>query len=89
MSGLVPNDSLMSWIEELRAHLDRGHLETLPPLDLGHGAHGLQAAYAIQNMLTDLDRFEDMAPDEADDPVNVARRTSLLADFRVLRFLLD
>ena len=49
----------------------------------------LRAARTIRIMLADLDRFGDMTPDEADDPVNVARRTSLLADFRVLRFLLD
>ena len=89
MSGLVPNDNLMSWIAELRTRLDHGDLETLRPLDLGRGIPALPAAHAIRIMLADLDGFEDMAPDEADDPVNVARRASLLADFRVLRLLLD
>ena len=89
MCGSVPDNNLMSWIAELRARLDHGHLETLLPTDLGHVTHARRAAYAIRNMLADLGRFEDMAPDEADNPVNVARRTSLLADFRVLRFLLD
>jgi hypothetical protein len=88
MSDFVPDDDLMSWIAELRARLDRGHLETLLSLDLGHGIPALPAAHAIRIMLADLDSFADMAPDEADDPVNVARRTSLLADFRVLRFLI-
>ena len=64
-------------------------LQTLAPIDLGHGTHALQAARTIRIMLADLDRFRNMTPDEADDPVNVARRTSLLADFRVLRSLLD
>ena len=72
MSGFVPDDNLMWWIADLRTRLDHGHLETLPPIDLGPGAHALQAAYAIRNMLADLSCFEDMAPDEADDPVNVA-----------------
>ena len=40
-------------------------------------------------VLADLDEFEAMAPGEANAPVNVARRASLLADFRLLQFLLD
>ena len=89
MSGFLPDDNLMSWIADLRTRLDHCHLETLPPLDLGYGIPALPASHAIRIMLADLGRFEDMAPDAADDPVNVARRNSLLADFRVLRFLLD
>jgi hypothetical protein len=89
MCGFPPDDNLMSWIAELRARLDDGHLETLPPSDLGHETQAWRAALAIRLMLADLAHFEDMAPDEADDPAIISRRTSLLADFRVLRFLLD
>jgi len=32
--------------------------------------------------------FEDMTPDEANDPVNVARRDVLLTSFRILRTLI-
>ena len=47
------------------------------------------AVHATRIMLAEFGRCEDIAPDEADDPVNVARRNSLLADFRVLGSLLD
>ena len=40
-------------------------------------------------MLADLDDFEHMTPDEANDPVNVARRDVLLTSFRILRTLID
>ena len=89
MSGFLPDDNLMSWIADLRTCLDHCHLETLPPLDLGYGMPALPAGHAIRIMLADLGRFDNMAPDEADHPANVARRNYLLADFRVLRFLLD
>jgi hypothetical protein len=39
-------------------------------------------------MLADLESYDDMTPAEADDPVNVARRDGLLADFRVLRIVI-
>jgi len=89
MSGFFPDDDLMSWIAELRARVDCRHTEMLPPIDLGHGTHALRATYALRIMLADLDRFEAMGPDDADDPANVARRTNLLADFRAVRLLLD
>ena len=38
-------------------------------------------------MLADLDDFEAMTPDEANEPFNVTRRARLLADFRILRLL--
>ena len=89
MSGLLPEDNLTSWISELRARLDHGDLQTLLPTDLGHGIHASRSMHAIRIMLADLDRFQDMTPGEVVDPVIVSRRTCLLADFRVLRFLLD
>jgi len=49
----------------------------------------MAAEWTIRVMLADLDGFDDLEPEEADDPVNVARRASLLADFRVLRLLID
>ena len=85
----TPTDALMAWIAELRARLARGDLAALGPIDFGDGLPALPAEHAVQLMLTELDDFEDMAPDEAADPVNIARRASLLADFRLLQFLLD
>jgi hypothetical protein len=78
MNGFPPDDNLMSWIAELRTRLDRDH-----------GIRALPDAHAIQIMLADLDGFEDMDPDEVGAPVNVARRASLLADFRALQLLID
>jgi hypothetical protein len=89
MLSLLPDDSLGAWIAELRARLDRGDLAMLDPIDIGYGTYNLPAARTIQIMLADLDEFDDMDPDEATDPVNVARRASLLADFRALQFFID
>ena len=89
MSNADPDDNLMAWIADLRVRLDRGHLEMLAPLDVGHGTHALPDEHTIRVMLADLDSFEDMTPDEANDPVNVTRRASLLADFRALQFLIN
>jgi hypothetical protein len=75
----------MTWIAGLRARLERGDLATLTTVDIGHGNGGMPATHTIRVMLADLDRFEAMDPDEAEDLVNVARRARLLDDFRFLR----
>ena len=85
----LPDDSLRAWIAELRARLDCGDLALLDPIDIGYGTYNLPAARTVQIMLANLADFEDMGPDEANDPVNVARRASLLADFRALQFFID
>ncbi|HZO26538.1 MAG TPA: hypothetical protein VFH48_11190 [Chloroflexota bacterium] len=72
----------------MRARFDRGELATLGPVDVGHGTDALPAQDAVRIMLADLDDFEDMTPDEANDPVNVARRDVLLTSFRILRTLI-
>ena len=77
----------MVWIAELRTNVEGGDLAHLGRIDVGDGLPALPAEHAVQLMLADLDEFEAMTPDEANDPVNVARRASLLADFRTLRFL--
>jgi len=79
----------MAWIAELRARRDRGELAALGPIDFGDGLHALPAEHAIELMLADLDELDAMTPGEANDPVRVARRASLLADFRALQFLFD
>jgi hypothetical protein len=79
---------LAEWIAELRDRLHRGDLATLDPIDIGYGTYTLPAARTIQIMLADLDDFEGMTPDEANKSANVARRASLLADFRALQFLI-
>ena len=56
---------------------------------LDQGIRALPDAHAIRIMLADLEGFEDMDPDEVGAPVNVARRASLLADFRALQLLID
>jgi hypothetical protein len=73
----------MLWLATLRARLNRGDLAALPPVDIGYGC--LRGERTVRIMLSDLDDFEDVAPDDADVP----RRASLLADFRTLRSLLD
>jgi hypothetical protein len=85
----LPDDALVEWIAELRDRLKRGDLAKLGPIDIGYGTYNLPAARTIQIMLGDLDDFEDMTPDEANEPANVERRASLRADFRALRFLID
>ena len=77
----------MAWIADLRARMEHGNLTALGPIDFGDGLPALQAEHAVRLMLADLDDLEAMTPSEANDPVNVARRASLLADFRVLRLL--
>jgi hypothetical protein len=86
--GLTKQE-ITGWIADLCARLDRGDLATLGPVDVGHGTDVLPAQDTIRIMLADLDGFEDMTPDEADDPVNVARRDGLLTNFRILRTLID
>jgi hypothetical protein len=88
MRDLPPDDELAAWIADLRARLDRGELATLGPVDVGHGTQILPAQDTVRIMLADLDGFDEMPPDEADDPVNVARRDILLTSFRILRTLI-
>jgi hypothetical protein len=83
-----PDGGFTPWIAELRARLERGDLATLGPVEIGHGTHVIPAGHTIQIMLADLDGFEDMDPDEAADPVNIARRAGLRGDFRILRLLI-
>jgi hypothetical protein len=80
-----PDDELAAWIADVRARLDRGDLATLGPVDVGHGTDVLPAQDTVRIMLSDLDGFDEMTPDEANDPVNVARRDVLLTSFRILR----
>ena len=77
----------MVWIAELRARSERGDLTTLGSIDFGDGLPALPAEHTVLLMLADLDELEAMTPSEANDPVNFARRTSLLADFRTLQLL--
>jgi len=79
---------LMAWICALRRRLERGDLAGHPPVDVGDGTGNIPAELTIKIMLADLDSYDDMTPAEADDPVNVARQDSLLADFRALRLLI-
>ena len=88
MRDLPPDDELAAWIADLRARLDRGDLATLDPVDIGHGTQVLPAQDTIRIMLADLDGFDEMPPDEANDPVNVARRDILFTSFRILRTLI-
>jgi hypothetical protein len=88
MRTLRPDDELAAWIADLRVRLDRGDLATVGPVDVGHGTDVLPAQDTVRIMLADLDGFDEMPPDEADDPVNVARRDVLLTSFRILRVLI-
>jgi hypothetical protein len=85
----LTNQEIAAWIADLRARLDRGDLATLGPVDVGHGTDVLPAQDNIRIMLADLDGFDEMTPDEANDPVKVARRDVLLTAFRILRTLID
>ena len=87
VAGLM-NCEIAAWIPDLRARLDRGDLATLGPVDVGHGTDALPAQDTVRIMLADLDDFADMTPDEANDPVSVARRGVLLINFRILRTLI-
>ena len=84
MRDLPPDDELAAWIMDLRARLDRGELATLGPVDVGHGTDTLPAQDTVRIMLADLDDLEDMTPDQANAPANVARRDVLLTNFRIL-----
>ena len=84
----TPTDDLIAWIAGLRARLARGDLARLGPIDFGDGLPALPAEHTVLLMLADLDDFEDMTPDEVNDPVNVARRDVLLTSFSILRTLI-
>jgi hypothetical protein len=88
MRDLPPDDELDAWIADLRARLDRGDLATLDPVDVGHGTHILPAQDTIRIMLADLDGLDELTPDEANNPVNVAHRDVLIINFRILRTLI-
>ena len=45
----------------------------------------LPAEDTVRIMLADLDDLNEMTPDEANDPINAARRDVLLTSFRILR----
>jgi hypothetical protein len=88
MRDLPPDDEFAAWIADLRVRLDRGDLATLGPVDVGHGTDILPAQDTVRIMLADLDGFDEMTLDEANDPVNVARRDVVLTSFRILRALI-
>jgi hypothetical protein len=88
MRDVRPDDELTTWIADLRARLDRGDLATLGPVDVGHGTDILPAQDTVRIMLAELEDFADMTPDEANEPVNAARRDVLLTSFRILRTLI-
>jgi hypothetical protein len=88
MRDLLPNNELAAWIADLRARLDRGDLATLGPVDIGHGTQILPAQDTVRILLADLDELDEVTPDAACDPVNVARRDVLLTSFRILRTLI-
>ena len=88
MRTFPPDDSLMVWIAKLRVRLERGDLATLTLSDTGYGIDSVPVAHTVRAMLADLDSFEDMNPDEAEDPVTVAQRAMLLDDFRFLRLFI-
>jgi hypothetical protein len=85
---LPPDDKLAAWIVDLRARVDRGELATVGSVDVGHGTDAMPAQDTVRIMLADPDDFEDMTPDEAIHPVNVARRDVPLTSFRILRTLI-
>jgi len=84
----LTNEEFTGWIADLRARLDRGDLATLGPVDVGHGTDLLPAQDTIRIMLADLDGFDEMTPDEANDSLNVVCRDVLLTSFRILRTLI-
>jgi hypothetical protein len=86
--GFPPDDGLAEWVATLRVRLDRGDLKTLAPVDIGHGSNDVPVAHLVRIMLADLESYDNMAPAEANNPVNLARRHGLLGDFRVLRLLI-
>jgi hypothetical protein len=88
MRDLLRDDELAAWIVALRARLDRGDLATLGPVDVGHGTDILPAQDTVRIMLADLDDLDDMTPDEANTPINVARHDVLITSFRILRALI-
>ena len=56
--------------------------------DMRAAYDALPAEDTVRIMLADLGDFDEMPPDEANDPINVARRDVLLTSFRILRALI-
>ena len=75
---------LDAWITELRGRVDRGELDGLDPVDLD-GAAQLGTVAVVRIMLSDLDHYGDLPPEQRRDPLVMARRLHLLGDLWELR----
>ncbi len=76
-------DDLAAWIDALRARLARGELDGQGSFDTSDGI--LPVGLAARIMLADLDHYEDLTPEQRGEPLVIARRLHLLADFCELR----
>lgn len=79
------DDEIKDWIAGLRARLAHGDLADIGPIDLGYGTRVMPAALTIQIMLADLDGCDDPVDRPDERRRDLARRASLLDDFRRLR----
>ncbi len=69
-------DDLVVWIEALRGRVAHGELDGQGSIDVGNGA--LPVGLAARIMLADLDHFDDLTPEQRNDPQVMARRLRLL-----------
>ncbi len=76
-------DDLAAWVAELRARVARGELDGRGAIAVGGGQ--LAVDLAARMMLADLDHYDDLPPEQRQDPLIVARRLRLLADLWELR----
>ncbi len=76
-------DDLATWIDELRGRVARGALDG--QADVVVAGDMMPAGRAARIMLADLDHYENLSPEQRQDPLIEARRRLLLHDFRRLR----
>ena len=80
----VARSELDAWISDLRGRVARGELDGLGSIPVD-GSALLGTVTVVRIMLADLDHYDDLTPEQRQDPLVEARRRLLLADFRRLR----
>ena len=80
----VARNELDAWISDLRVRVARGELDGLGSIPVD-GSASLGTVTVVRIMLADLDHYDDLTPEQRQDPLVEARRRLLLADFRPLR----
>jgi len=75
-------DGDAKWIDALRYSLDRGLLIGIRPFKIGDGSMTMSAESIVRIMLADLDRFNDLSPEDRPGADHEACRRELLNNLK-------